>query len=328
MRALVMTEPAPGSDRTAVTDVPAPRPGPGQVSIAVDHAGVNFLDVMARRGDPGYAPGWPFRPGLEVAGRVQAVGAGVTRFRPGARVAAFTSGGGFAEVVVADAASTTLLPDDVPTHLAAAAPLMLTSALLLLTDVTRLQPGEAVLMHSAAGGMGAAVAQLLPVLGGGLRVGTVGRPDKVDDALAAGWDVVLPRTGLDAEKLRGEAGGGVGVVLDPLGTAMLELDLAVTDPGGRIALFGNPGGGTPGPLPPLGRLIGGNVGIAGFSISKLVAAAPDRAAAALARVLGLVAEGRLAPQVTVVDGLAGAAEMHDLLVAGRGAGKYVVAVRR
>jgi len=162
----------------------------------------------------------------------------------------------------------------------------------------------------------------------GLRVGTVGRPDKVDDALAAGWDVVLPRTGLDAEKLRGEAGGGVGVVLDPLGTAMLELDLAVTDPGGRIALFGNPGGGTPGPLPPLGRLIGGNVGIAGFSISKLVAAAPDRAAAALARVLGLVAEGRLAPQVTVVDGLAGAAEVHDLLAAGRGAGKYVVAVRR
>ena len=70
MRAVVMTQPSPGSDKTRVTSVNAPRPGPGQVAIRVAYAGVNFMDVMARRGDPGYASGWPYVPGLEVAGTI------------------------------------------------------------------------------------------------------------------------------------------------------------------------------------------------------------------------------------------------------------------
>jgi NADPH:quinone reductase len=77
MRALVMEEPFDGPDRTAVQSVPVPEPGAGEVTIDVAFAGVNFIDVMARRGDPGYATGWPFVPGLEVAGRVRQVGVGV-----------------------------------------------------------------------------------------------------------------------------------------------------------------------------------------------------------------------------------------------------------
>jgi NADPH2:quinone reductase len=296
------------------------------VSIEVAHAGVNFLDVMARRGDPGYAPGWPYTPGLEVAGRVREVGSGVSGLAAGQRVAAFTRGGGFAEVAVAEAALVVPLPDAVPTAHAAAAPLMLTSAWLLVTGVAPVRAGDAVLMHSAAGGIGSAVAQLVPVLGGGLRIGTVGRPDKVAAALDAGWDVALPRAEATAEKVRAAAGRGIDVVLDPLGTSMVDLDLAVAAPGARIALFGNPGGGTPDPLPPLGRLIGGNVGLAGFSISRLTATAPQRAADALGRVLDLLAEGRLAPAVTVVDRLDDVPAVHDRLAGGDGVGKYVVAV--
>jgi NADPH:quinone reductase len=326
MRAIVMSEPSPGSDRTAVRDLPEPRPGPGQVSIEVAHAGINFLDVMARRGDPGYAPGWPYGPGLEVAGRVREIGPGVSGLAAGQRVAAFTRGGGFAEVAVAEAALVVPLPDAVPTAHAAAAPLMLTSAWLLVTAVAPVRAGDTVLMHSAAGGIGSAVAQLVPVLGGGLRIGTVGRPEKVPAALDAGWDVALPRAEATAEKVRAAAGGGIDVVLDPLGTSMVELDLEVAAPGARIALFGNPGGGAPDPLPPLGRLIGGNVGLAGFSISRLTAAAPQRAADALGRVLDLLADGRLAPAVTVVDRLDDLPAVHDRLAGGDGVGKYVVAV--
>jgi NADPH2:quinone reductase len=263
MRALVMSEPAAGPERTVVAELPEPRPGPGQVRIEVSHAGVNFLDVMARRGDPGYVPSWPFLPGLEVAGRIRELGSGVTGLQAGQRVAAFTSGGGFAEVAVAEAGSTVAVPDVVPTEAAAAAPLLLTSAFLLITDVTRLRPDEALLMHSAAGGLGSAVAQLAGRYGAAVRVGTVGRPEKVPDALAAGWDVVLPRSEATAEAVRAAAGRAVDVVLDPLGTTEIELDLAVAAPGARIALFGNPAGGPPEPLPPLGRLIGGNVALAG-----------------------------------------------------------------
>src|SRR4051794_37034274 len=203
---------------------------------------------------------------------------------------------------------------------------MLTSALLLVTDVTRMREGEVVLMRSAAGGIGGAVAQLVEVLGGGLRIGTVGRAAKVPDARAAGWDVVLPRDSDTAGAVRAAAGRGVDVVLDPLGTGALELDLAVAAPGARIALFGNPGGDTPDPLPPLGRLIGGNLALAGFSISRLTATAPDRAAGALRRVLDLLAAGRLAPGITVVDRLEGVAAVHDRMAAGGGVGKGVVAV--
>jgi NADPH2:quinone reductase len=199
---------------------------------------------------------------------------------------------------------------------------MLTSAFLLVNDVTRAREGDVVLMHSAAGGIGSAVAQLV----GGLRIGTVGRAAKVPDALAAGWDVVLPRDDDTAVKVRAAAGRGVDVVLDPLGTSALELDLAVAAPGARIALFGNPAGGVPDPLPPLGRLIGGNVALAGFSISRLAATAPDRAATALRQVLDLLATGRLAPRITVVDRLEGVAAVHDRMAAGGGVGKSVVAV--
>jgi NADPH:quinone reductase len=328
MRAIVMSEPSPGPDRTTVRELPEPRPGPGQVGIEVAHAGVNFLDVMARRGDPGYAPAWPHVPGLEVAGRVREVGPGVRGLAVGQRVAAFTRGGGFAEVAVAEAALAVPVPDAVPTEHAAAAPLMLTSAWLLVAEVAPVRAGDAVLMHSAAGGIGSAVAQLVPVLGGGPRIGTVGRPDKVPAALDAGWDVVLARAEVTAEKVRAAAGRGIDVVLDPLGTSMVDLDLEVAAPGARIALFGNPAGGVPEPLPPLGRLIGGNVGLAGFSISRLTATAPQRAADALARVLDLLADGRLAPAVTVVDRLDDLPAAHQRLAARDSVGKYVVAVGR
>ena len=326
MRTLLMEGPSDGPDRTFVRELPAPRPAAGHVTIDVAHAGLNFLDVMARRGDPGYVPAWPYVPGLEVSGRVRETGSSVAGLEPGQTVAAFTRGGGLAEVAVADAALVVPVPDGVPTAVAASAPLMLTTAYLLLTAVTRLGPGETVLMHSVGGGVGGAVAQLVPLLGGGLRIGTVGSPEKVTAALAAGWDVVLPRAATTPEKVLATVGGGIDVVLDPLGTDMVGFDLDVGAPGARIALFGNPGGGTPQPLPPLGRLIGGNAALAGFSMSRLTVTAPDRAATGLRQVLALLAEGKLTMDVTVVDGLAEVPALHQLLAQRRGSGKYVIAV--
>lgn len=269
MRALVMTGPSQGSALTEVRVVREPRPGAGEVSVDVTHAGINFLDVMERRGDAGYVRAWPHVPGREVAGTVREVGAGVEDLTVGQRVAAFVPGGGLAGVAVARAALTVPVPDQVPLPVAAAAPLMLATALLLLTDAARLGPGESVLVHSASGGVGSAVAQLIPVLGGGLRIGTVGRADKVQSARNSGYEVALTRGDDLAAAVGAAAGGRVDVVLDPLGTSMLDLDLEVVAPGGRIVLFGNAGGGDTLPLPSARRLQGGNVSISGFSISGL-----------------------------------------------------------
>ncbi|MFD8248965.1 zinc-binding alcohol dehydrogenase family protein [Nocardia sp. NPDC059691] len=326
MRAVQLTGPAPDATTTRVVTTDEPRPGPGELAIEVAYAGINFMDVMARRGDAGYASGWPYTPGLEVAGRVRALGAGVDRFAVGDRVAALTRAGGLAEVALASADVVTAVPAAVPLPVAAAAPLVLSTATLLLRDAARLRPGDSVLMHSASGGVGHAVARLAAAEGAGPRLGTVGRPDKIADGLAAGWDVVTARGEDVVAAVRAAAPGGVDVILDPTGTANLELDLELAAPGARIVLFGNATGGTPTPLPPLARLIGGNVALIGFSISRLRDTVPHRVAAALADGLDKVGDGGLELPVTVVDSLDRVAEIHDLLAAGRGSGKYVVAI--
>jgi NADPH2:quinone reductase len=325
MRALMMTGPSQGVDRTEVREIEEPRPGPGEVTIDVAYAGINFLDVMARRGDAGYVDAWPYVPGLEVSGGVRETGPDVTGLAVGQRVAAFTPGGGLGNVVVVRAEFVVPVPDQVPSPVAAAAPLMLTTALLLLLDAARFRPGETVLVHSASGGVGGAVAQLLPALGGGLRIGTVGRPGKVASALKGGYDMAVARSEDLAEAVRAATGSaGVDIVLNPLGTTMLETDLVLTAPGGRIVLFGNAGGGEQVPLPPAGRLIGGNLAISGFSISRLWATAPHRASAGLHRVLDLIVEGPLDIAITEVGSLADVPAVHQLLAEGRGDGKYVV----
>lgn len=323
MRALVMTGPSQGSEFTKVREIREPRPGPGEVSVDVIYAGINFLDVMERRGDAGYVRTWPHLPGHEVAGRVREVGAGVENLAVGQRVAAFVTGGGLAQVALAQAALTVPVPDQVPLSVAAAAPLMLATALLLLTDAARFSPGESVLVHSASGGVGSAVAQLVPVLGGGLRIGTVGRAEKVQYVRNSGYEVALTRSDNLAAAVLAAAGGGVDIVLDPLGTSLLDDDLEVVAPGGRIVLFGNAGGEDTIPLPSAQRLQSGNIAISGFSISALSAKTPERAAAALRRILGLIASHELVIAVTEIDSLAEVPATHNLLADRLGNGKYV-----
>jgi NADPH2:quinone reductase len=112
------------------------------VTIDVAYAGVNFMDVMARRGDAGYVGAWPYAPGLEVSGAVREIGPDVTGLAVGQRVGAFTAGGGLAEVALVRAEFVVPVPEGVQSSVAAAAPLMLTTALLLLQDAARFRPGE------------------------------------------------------------------------------------------------------------------------------------------------------------------------------------------
>ena len=328
MKAVIMTAPAVDGSTTSVADIDQPQPGPGQVAIDVAYAGVNFIDIMARRGDPGYASAWPYVPGLEVAGTIRSVGGGVHDLHVGERVAAFTPGGGMAEVAIAAADVTVKVPPDVPLGTAASAPLVVSTALLLLTDRARLRPGESVLMHSASGGIGSVVSQVAAALGSGRRIGTVGRPDKIPAGLAAGWDEVFAREEGLAEAVRKVAPEGVDVILDPIGTALLDLDLSIASAGGRVILFGNAAGGAQAPLPPAGRLIGGNLGVLGFSMSRLRATAPTAVAGALATGLEMIAAAQIRPELTIVEPLESVAAIHDLLAAGLGSGKYVAKVHR
>jgi len=329
MWAVEFTGPASDASGTCVTAINRPRPGPGQVSLDVSHAGINFKDVMARRGDQGYVDRWPFVPGLDAAGTVREVGPGVTSLAPGTRVAAYLGQGGLAEVAVADARLTVAVPPGLDLAVAAAAPGALVSAELLVTEIGRVRPGESVLVHGAAGGVGQAVAQFARRRGAGLLVGTVGSPARVEAARQAGYDRVIARTTNMGELIRSAAGGaGVDVVLDPQGTALLEMDLAALAPGGRIIVFGNAGGGAVSQLPDLGRLFAGNASVGGFSLAALAASSPDVVAAAVKRVLADLTEGNVHLDVTVHDGLGRAAQVQQWLADGSAAGKQVIRIER
>ena len=327
MRALVFDRPAPDTRATRVASLPVPRPGPGTVSIDVRYAGVNFKDVMARRGDAGYAPHWPLVPGVEVAGTVRAVGPGVESTAVGREVVALTNAGGLAEVAVADAALTVPVPPGLDLRRAAAAPGAPTSAALLLDALGRVRAGDTVLVHSAAGAVGQAVAQTARRRGVRCLVGAVGSPARVEAALRAGYDEVVVRTDDLVAAVRARVPDGVDLVLDPQGTAVLARDLDVLAPTGRVVVFGNAGGTPLAALPPLGRLFAGNAAIGAFSLEALSRTAPRLVAAALAGVLDDLVDGRLDLPVTDVAGLDRAADAQQALAEGAGAGKYVVAVR-
>jgi NADPH2:quinone reductase len=325
MRVLMFDGPAPDTTTTRVGERDVPLPGRGEVTIQVTHAGVNFKDIMARRGDRGYVASWPFVPGLEVAGLVHTIGDDVAELAPGQRVVSLTGEGGLAEFALADARLTVPIPESVASHLAAAAPGALLTAALLTDDLGHLQADETMLVHSAAGGVGHAAAQFARLAGVRMLLGTTGDPARVDAATRAGYDQVFTRgPNLAAAINAATKGRRVNLILDPQGTTMLDLDLQIAAPGARIILFGNAAGAQLEPLPPLAQLMQGNISLMGFSLASLAAADPARVAAALRRVLRNLAGGELSVDPTVVDDLASASEAQQALAEGRGATKYVV----
>jgi NADPH2:quinone reductase len=327
MRAVVFERAAPDASATRIADIDVPQPGPGQVAIDVVAAGVNFIDVMARRGDPGYADAWPFVPGLEVAGTVRALGRGVSGPSPGTRVAAFVGRGGLAEVAVAHAGLLAEIPAGVGWTQAAAAGGAFTTAALLLEHVARVRAGEIVLVHSAGGGVGQALAQLAPLAGAARILGTVGRPERVEAARDAGYDAVLVRDADMASAVREQTGDrGADVILDPQGTTLLEQDLDLAAPGARIVLFGNAAGGAPDPLPAAGRLFALNASIGAFSLSRMATQLPERVAIALDTVLRHLASGALSVEMHELDDLDATPAVHQELAEGRGSGKRVIRV--
>jgi NADPH2:quinone reductase len=164
MRAVMVERPGP-PDVLRVTEVSEPIPGDGELSIDVEYAGVGFVDTLFRRGE--FALPTPFTPGLEVTGRVRALGAGVTGFTAGQPVAALLNdfgrgprAGGYAEVAVAHASMVTLVPAGSDLATVAAALVNGVTGWLALHDLARLRSGEDVLVLGASGGLGGTVSRL------------------------------------------------------------------------------------------------------------------------------------------------------------------------
>lgn len=307
--------------RVVETDVPGP--GPGQVSIDVAYTGVNFADLKAR--SEGYrVPELPYRPGLEVSGRVRAVGAGVEALAVGQEVAALTEGGAYADVVVADAATVFPVPSGVGLRTAATLPTVLPTAYALVHTVGRLQPGETLLVQGAAGGVGTVVGQLARAAGAGAVYGVVSSAAKSAHAKENGYDEVF--VGAFEEAVRAATGGrGVDLALDPVGGETLKGSLASLAVFGRLVSFGNASSAEPwtvGPpeLYPLGK------SVSGFSILSLVTTAPADLRRLAALSFAKAVDGTVSLPVTAEFDLAEAAEAHRLMGARTSTGKLLLRV--
>jgi NADPH:quinone reductase-like Zn-dependent oxidoreductase len=237
MRAVVITEHG-GPEVLRVQDRPDPPVGPGDVRIAVKAAGINFADTMARTGLYPDAPKVPCVVGYEVAGEVESVGAGVESFKPGDRVLAGTRFNGQAELVTVPERMAYELPERLSFEEGAAFPVNYATAQAGLVVMGGLKPGERVLIHAAAGGVGIAATQIAKRVGA--EVFGTASASKHDAIRAQGVDHAIDYRGQDfaAEVRRLTSGEGIDVAFDALGPSSFRKDYKLLRPGGRLIMYG------------------------------------------------------------------------------------------
>ena len=240
MRRVVIHRPG-GHRRLTIEEHPSPSPGAGEVGIEVVAAGVNFADTLVRMGlytSSREQVGWPVTPGFEIAGRVAVLGAGVTDLEVGDEVLAVTLFGGYASEVVASRDQVFPVPEGVTLQEAAAFPAPFLTACYGLIELARPRPGESVLVHSAAGGVGGALVQLGKVAGCRV-VGVVGASHKVETVLRLGADAVIDRATQDlwheAERLEPE---GYAVICDANGVSTLRESYDHLRRPGKLVVYG------------------------------------------------------------------------------------------
>lgn len=319
MQAITIPEFGPAEVlRPATVDIP--EPGPGQVSIDVAYAGANFAEVLYRQGIVGVP--LPFVPGIEVSGRIRAVGPDVTDLTVGRPVAALTivDSGGYAEVVVTSAALVAPLDGlDLSLDLAAALPSNSTTAFLVLDRVARIEPGESVLVHAAAGGVGSQLGQAARLLGAGRVVGTVGSAEKIEVAKSFGYDEVILRENISSA-------GEFDIVVDMVGGPARRASLDRLRPLGRMIVMGNASGAEDVGVS-ANELWFTNKTVSGFNLAAFAAAYPAEAGAALRRAVEAAARGALRVQVESLR-LDQVVEAHRRLESGTSTGKLVLATAK
>lgn len=241
MKAIVVNEFGP-PEVLALQEIDKPLIASDQVLIRVHAISVNFADIKARQGQyHGIEAGSAFIPGLDCAGEIIEIGEAVTRFQVGQRVMAFPKEGSYAEYVAADETLTFNVPDELELETAAASLTIGITAYNVIKKMARLVPGETILIHAAAGGIGSIAIQLAKIFGTDQVIGTVGSDEKIEAAKSFGADHVINySTENFTERVDSLTDGkGADVILDTIAGHNFEKSLKCLAPFGRIVSFGH-----------------------------------------------------------------------------------------
>jgi NADPH:quinone reductase len=301
VRAILLRETG-GPERLEPADVPDPEPGDGEVVVRVRAAGINFLDVLVRKGEYAQQPELPIIPGTEIAGEVD-----------GRRVIALPNAG-YAESVVARGDSLVPLPVGASFEEGASFLMTYLTAFIPLTRQAPLRGGSTVLVHAAAGGVGSAAVQLAKHMGARV-VATASSEEKRAFALEQGADEAYSYEDF-ADAVRAD------VVIDPVGGDLVAQSLKVLEPLGSHVLIGYAGGFWQEMSPAL--LVGRNVSLHGFYLGRLMRHRPDLVQAAIGELITLWEAGAVRPVVGATFPLEQAADAHRLIEGRRSVGKVVL----
>lgn len=315
-----------GPDALTVETVPAPALPDGCVRIAVHAAGCNFADGLIIAGKYQEKPAFPFSPGFEVAGEILEVATDVTGWSVGDRVFAALDHGGYADEAIARAVDVHAIPTGMEYATAASFPIAYGTSHFSLIDRARLQPGEVLLVHGAAGGVGLTAVECGKAAGA-IVIATAGGADKLAVAMAHGADHGIDYKTEDTRSRVKELTGGRGadVVYDPVGGDVFDASLRCTAPDGRLLTIGFAGGTVP--QIPANHLLVKNLTVMGVYWGAYRTLAPQRIAASFAQLKEWYEAGKLSPRVSHTFTLEQAGEAILALKARKVTGKAVILTR-
>jgi NADPH2:quinone reductase len=304
-------------------DIEKPEVGDREVLVEVKAIGVNFADTARRQGKYVVPTKLPFIPGSEVAGEIVAVGKDVKRFKPGMRIVSLIESGAYAEFVNVHEMGLTEIPDGVEFTDAVALPLQGQTAYHILKTMGRLEKGETVLVHAAAGGVGALSVQLAKLFGAGKVIATASSDEKLAHAKKLGADHLVNYTEQGwEEKVRELTDGkGVDVALEMVGGEIFQKTLKCLAPFGRLVIFG----GASGEQAQLnaGQLMRRNHSVIGFFLPQIMSK-PKLYQSSFEELLDYVDRGELKLTIGGIYRLDEAAEVHRLLQGRETIGKLVL----
>lgn len=322
MRAVLCKEYGP-PESLVVEDVEPLKAGPGQVVIEVKACGVNFPDTLIIRGKYQFQPEMPFSPGGEVAGVIKDAGEGVTGFKPGDPVIAFTGWGGFAQEVMAQPAQLMAVPDGMDFVTASAFVMTYGTSHYALKDRARLREGETLLVLGAAGGVGLAALEIGKVMGARV-IAAASTDEKLEFCAKHGADELINYTTEDLkERVKRLTGGnGADVVYDPVGGALSEPAIRATAWDGRFLVIGFAAGEIP--RIPLNLVLLKSCSIIGVFWGAFAQREPKRNEEHLGELMEWFAAGKIKPNVSAVYPMERAADALNDIIERRVQGKVVL----
>ncbi|MFD0163407.1 NAD(P)H-quinone oxidoreductase [Streptomyces decoyicus] len=325
MRAITIPEPG-GPEALVWADVPDPKPAEGEVLIEVAASAVNRADLLQRQGFYDPPPGSSLYPGLECSGRIIEIGPGVHGWAVGDEVCALLSGGGYAEKVAVPAGQLLPVPDGLDLVTAAALPEVTCTVWSNVFMIAHLRPGETLLVHGGASGIGTMAIQLAKAVGARVAV-TAGGPDKLARCAELGADILIDYREQDfvQEIRKATDGTGADVILDIIGAKYLQRNVKALAVSGRLAIIGLQGG-VKAELN-LAALMAKRAAITGAGLrARPLNEKAAIVAAVREHVWPLISNGQVRPIVDRTLPLAEAAEAHRIVEASTHIGKVVLTV--